>query len=385
MFTRRNWLRFAVMPAAAGLGYAGLAGCGRKRSPRYQGYALIASRESQTLAVIDLSRFQRLKEISLDGAPSWVIAAPERNRAFILGAGSPSLEMLNLDTMLLERRIALNGKPRAAKRSQNGERLWVLLEEPHALAAFDSGSGALLTRVALPAAAADLDEYAGAVAIAFHDERRVGIHRPGGTPFQISARLDAAPALIRIRGDGKVFLTGNSEDRSMTAVDGATLQPMVTLPLGLAPRNFCFNIDGGQLFVTGEGVDAVVIVSPYETEVNETILAGKAPGGMAVTSSNPSFLLVTNPESGDVTVINIDNRRVLAQIPVGLGPAAVLVTPDNEYALVLNEQSGDVAVIRLMNIRAASPESRRNRMASIFTLIPVGSGPVSGVVMPRVL
>ena len=78
------------------------------------------------------------------------------------------------------------------------------------------------------------------------------------------------------------------------------------LPVPLEPRRFCFNADGGQLFVSGDGIDAVVIVYPYATEVAETMLAGHAPDGMAVTL--PDYLLVTNPQTNSITVLDFDNR-----------------------------------------------------------------------------
>ncbi len=378
MISRRNWLR---VTGSASL--AGALGCGPRKSPRFQGYALISNHSGHSLAVIDLSRFQQLKEIPLDAAPSWVLAAPIHNRAFILSVDASRLRVLNLDTMLLEQSLALGGRPRAAQLSADQKTLWILLESPNALLSVNVQSITVQTRVGLPGRGHAVDEHEGLLAIAFHDDRRVGCYQPGRSGLRISGRLDAAPALISIRQDGKVLLTGNPDDRGITAIDVATLNPLVNLPLSLAPTHFCVNRDGGQLFVTGEGMDAVVIVSPYQTEVNETILAGNAPGAMATSAGAPNYLFVANPRSGDVTIINIDNRKVLAQIQVGQRPGAILVTPDNEYALVLNEQSADVAVIRLMNIRTATPENRRTRTAGLFTLIPVGSGPVGGVVIPR--
>jgi len=50
--------------------------------------------------------------------------------------------------------------------------------------------------------------------------------------------------------------------------------------------------DGGELFVTGAGMDGVVIVNPYRTEITETVLAGHAPGAMAVSDS---LLFVASP------------------------------------------------------------------------------------------
>ena len=315
---------------------AGLFACGKKKSPRYQGYALIASRESHSVAVLDLSRFQMLKEIPLDAPPSWVIASPPHSRAYILSADSSGMNVLNLDTMILEKRLPLGGRPSASILSRDGTTLWVALQAPNILAALDTSSGASLKRIALPAPANDIDEWNGYVAIAFRNDRRVARYRSGSASLLVSGMLDAEPHLIRIRPDGKILLTGNTGDRSMTAIHAATLNAMVKLPLSLEPKHFCFNNDGGQLFVTGDGMDAVVIVSPYQTEVNETILAGNAPGSMATTSSAPNYLFVANPQSGDITVINIDNRKVLAQVHVGQRPGTVLLTPDNEYALVLN-------------------------------------------------
>jgi len=153
----------------------------------------------------------------------------------------------------------------------------------------------------------------------------------------------------------------------------------VNLPLPVQPANFCFNSDGGQLFVTGAGMDAVAIVFPYSTEVGETVLAGRTPDAMAVvkTPEEAEYLFIANAESGDVTVINVDTRKVLAGLAVGKEPRYIAITPDNQYALVLNRRSGDVAVIRI----AALTARQRKFPAPLFTMIPVGSKPVSAAVV----
>jgi DNA-binding beta-propeller fold protein YncE len=154
---------------------------------------------------------------------------------------------------------------------------------------------------------------------------------------------------------------------------------VVRLPLPLAPRNFCFDGTGGQLFVTGEGMDAVVIVFPYNTEVDQTILAGHAPGAMAVTDR---YLMVANPDTSGITVLDVETRRLVALVQVGQRPRYILVTPDRQYALVLNEQSGDLAVIRVFSL-AVTPNGaqRRYKSAPLFTMIPVGDRPVSAAVV----
>jgi len=141
----------------------------------------------------------------------------------------------------------------------------------------------------------------------------------------------------------------------------------------MRPDNLCFNNDGGQLFITGEGMDAVVIVFPYHTpEVFQTVLAGHAPGAMA---ASESFLFVVSPQSGDVSILNIATSRVIAVVSVGSDPGFVAITPDDQYALVLNRKSGDVAVLRVGAI-----QPNRYKSAALLTVIPVGSRPVSATV-----
>jgi len=156
---------------------------------------------------------------------------------------------------------------------------------------------------------------------------------------------------------------------------------MVNLPLAVRPDHLCFNADGGQLFVTGDGMDAVVVVYPYYTpQIGETVLAGHSTGAMAA-SASPGYLFVANPQSGDVSILDIETRQVVAVTPVGTEPAYITITPDDQYALVLNQSSGDMAVIRIPNVTRAVNEQRRWKKGPLFMLIPVGSKPVSAAIV----
>ena len=128
-------------------------------------------------------------------------------------------------------------------------------------------------------------------------------------------------------------------------------------------------------------MDAVVTVYPYRTEVVETILAGRAPGAMLVTSeTSPSYLLIANPETAGVTVLDVETGKLVAVVQVGLEPRYITLTPDKQYALVLNQKSGDLAVIRIPSL-SARDRVRRYKSAALFTLIPVGEKPVSAAVV----
>jgi YVTN family beta-propeller protein len=117
-----------------------------------------------------------------------------------------------------------------------------------------------------------------------------------------------------------------------------------------------------------------VIVYPYQTEIAQTSLSGRKPGQMAC-SATPSFLFVSNPAAGSVSVFNTDTQKVVAVVGVGVQPGPIVITPDEQYALVLNQGSGDIGVIRIASIK-----QERTRKAPLFTMIPVGGIPVAALV-----
>jgi hypothetical protein len=68
------------------------------------------------------------------------------------------------------------------------------------------------------------------------------------------------------------------------------------VPLAIEPKRVTAKPDGGELYLTGDGLDAVVVLYPYLAEVGETVLAGRHPAAMAAVST-PDFdyLFVANP------------------------------------------------------------------------------------------
>jgi YVTN family beta-propeller protein len=106
---------------------------------------------------------------------------------------------------------------------------------------------------------------------------------------------------------------------------------------------------------------------------------------MVITETTPtSYLMLTNPADDGVTVLDADSGRLTAVVAVGKGPCSIVITPDKQYALVLNEKSGDLAVIwihALEGTQVGGIRVRRYKSAPLFTMIPVGQGPVSAAVV----
>ena len=371
------------------LGSAASFGCGRKKAPRLSGFCFVANQGGRSIAVVSLERFRVLRQIPLDAAPAAVLAHPRRPRVFVLAPDNGTVYEIDGATYAVSRKVKAGNQAVAMQLSPAGDALWVLYRDPAALVELpvDTLRPGRRIHLSAPPDAFDLvlhnRSQVPLAAIASRENHTVTVASLRNASIERTIVADDEPSLVSFQWDGTQIIVGSWQGRSATIFETGTGRTVVRLPLPLAPRQFCTSGDGGQIFITGDGMDAVVVLFPSETEIYQTILAGRAPGSMAVTAKDvkPAYLMLTNPQTDGITVLDTDNYSLVAVVQVGRGPCRILLTPDGQYALVLNEKSGDMAVVRMLALSTTPNGGYRPYKpapAPIFTLIPVGDRPVSG-------
>ncbi len=376
----RMWNRRQI----CGMGTAALlSGCGKKKGTGLNAFAFVANSEGKALAAVDLSAFAVARHIPLgtsssDEQPTAVIAPPQNPSVFALSPATASFHSVSVEHLKYQRALRLGQTALKMLPSVDGSAIFVLLRSPRKL-----------LRIALDRFAVDWEMYLQADPVDFdlapyHDGDLAAVSFTDGTVALVSVnrkhinrRLDLRSELgaIRFQSDGNALLVADKGRKSLHVFDSGTAKRVAELALAIRPDHLCFSSDGGQLFVTGEGADVVCVVYHYHTPyVAETVLAGRGPAAMAA-SQSPGYLFVANPSAGDVSIFNVRDRKMMAVVGVGAEPGYITVTPDSQYALVLNRKSGDMAVLRIGGI-----QRNKQKSAGLFTMIPVGSAPVSAAV-----
>lgn len=354
---------------------ASLVACERGARVSYGGQVFVANFNGRAIAVVDLKAFAAVRHIPVEEAPRLVITHPALS--FVYAAAGDRLVQIAADKLEVVKSIKLAAPATELAFSLEGDQIYALMPGAKAMVRLEAATLSQARASSLPAepgrfafttdgkwAAATLPTK-GAVALVDLNAGKV----------QATAVTGGEPWTVRFRSDGRALVTGDRVGRTAVVVDlNAAPRVAVRVPLGLEPMQLRENADGGQMFFTGPGLDAVVTLFPYQTEVGSTTLAGRAPGVMAI-SGQPEYLFVANPEASRVTILNVATQSVIAVVDVGREPSHISVTPDGEYALVLNRASGDMSVLRVQVLA-----SRRSKSAALLTQIPVGSGPVSAAI-----
>jgi DNA-binding beta-propeller fold protein YncE len=375
MWTRRE---FAGMGTAAA--FAG-AGCTRRKVVQSAAYVFVANAEGKTIAVADLATFAVARQIRLEHEPTQVIAPPAAPSVYALTPASGTIHEIAIEQLKVQRKLRLGQTAVTMRLAPDSSSLFVLLAQPRKLVRVPLDRFAVDWDVSLPLTPTDLDlgnffdpaikgnRFTGAVS--FGATGRFAFFEPGGK-MRAPIELGGEAGAVRFQY-GKELIVANLSDRMLSVYDTIRGKRIVELPLKNRPDQLCFSPDSGQLFVTGVGADVVSVVYPYRTpEVAETVLAGRTPGAMAVSNG---YLFIANPTSGDVSILSLGDRRIMGVVSVGSEPCFITTTPNGTFALVLNKKSGDMAVLRIDKITR-----NRQKSASLFTMIPVGSGPVSAAV-----
>lgn len=351
------------------------ASCRRQAMGGFPGRMYVASAAQAVLGVVDLTRFAYERSLALPSPASTLMA--HRGLVYALCPRARTMMVFEGADPRPRALLRLPGAPQTAVLKH--ERLWCLMADPPRLLPVDLAPLRMRAPIFLPGPPASFDvsdaQPRACIALARGEVVFVDLESGLVLPPRL---IDDRPGLVRFRSDGRVAIVAGLGRRQLILLEVQTRDVMVQLPLAVTPERFCFSADGGQLFVTGEGNDAVVIAYPYRSEIAQTSLSGRKPGEMAV-SARPPLLFVSNPQADSVTTFSIAEQRVVSVTGVGAGPGAIYVTPDQEFALVLNRASGDMAVIR---IPAIPVNTRRRKTAPLLTMIPVGPQPRVAVIVP---
>jgi DNA-binding beta-propeller fold protein YncE len=361
--------------------------CGPPKARGFRGYCFVANQGSRNVAAIDLTNFRLRKQIPLDDSPGAIVAHPSQPKAYVLAPDTGTVYEIDAIKLAVGRRARAGNRAMSMALAPNGgDSLWILYRDPAELIElpFDSLRPRRRIRLPSPPDGFDLSSTNYAAIAGYQDHSIAVVSLERAAIERVIASRDE-PSLLHFQKDGAQIVAGSHPDRALTIFNTASGKTVVRLPVGIAPRNFCPDNTGGQLYITGDGMDAVVIVYPFETEVGQTILAGHAPGAMAVTFDASPLLLVANPDSDRVTALDVNTmgKSLIAVVDVGQEPHSILVTPDNQYALVLNRKSGDVTVIRTYSLNQSGPyKEPLKKPMPVFTMVAVGDSPVAAAIVP---
>lgn len=178
--------------------------------------------------------------------------------------------------------------------------------------------------------------------------------------------VGAGPHGLRPSPDGRRVVVANVAGSTLTFIDTASNTSVADVEVGKAPAQVAFSPDGAFVYASVSGEDAVVKVDVATRKVLGRVAVGDGPIQTFVTPDD-RYLLVANQGREDrpgttVSVIDTKTFTVARTVETGQGAHGIVVDPSSRHAYVTNLYGDDVAVIDLEELR-------------VVARIPVGDKP----------
>lgn len=135
-----------------------------------------------------------------------------------------------------------------------------------------------------------------------------------------------------------------------------------TLPSGDHPAHIVTSPDGRYAYITNADTDRVTVVDIQARKITAEVATGAYPHGLRLSPSGHE-LYVANVNDSSTSVIDTDSLKEVARIPVGKAPVQVAFTPDGEHVYVSLRDEDSVAVIDVSTRK-------------VINRIRVGRGPI---------
>ncbi|MEP6960981.1 MAG: hypothetical protein ABI995_02825, partial [Acidobacteriota bacterium] len=244
----------------------------RRAESSARGYAFIANQDGGAIAAVDLEIMAVSKHIAVDGSPVQVLSAPWPAVYALTANGT--VHEIRTDTLKLARSQSVAPQADFMQFSQDQKMLYVVSRQTPTLTAVSLDKLNVAWRMKLPEQPVDFAVSSDGKTAAVSSATAVRLvsltARSIGEPL---GRGNYGPVVFL--NNAERLIAGDLDNRQISIYRVENPHVVAQLPTAVRPENLCFNRDGGQLFVTGAGMDAVVIVYPYNIpEVAETVLTG---------------------------------------------------------------------------------------------------------------
>jgi DNA-binding beta-propeller fold protein YncE len=151
----------------------------------------------------------------------------------------------------------------------------------------------------------------------------------------LTLRPGAAPQDVKLSPDGAVFYVADTNSNGVWLVDGSSFRVLRFLPTGAGAHGLYPSRNARDLYVTNRGEGSISVVSFATRRV---VKKWRIPGGgspdMGNVSADGKVLWLTGRYNAVVYALSTTSGRLLAKIPVGLGPHGLCVWPEpGRYSL----------------------------------------------------
>ncbi|WP_342453068.1 beta-propeller fold lactonase family protein [Jiella mangrovi] len=267
------------------------------------------------------------------------LAAPSGAAAgdigYVTSQEAGTLSFVDLDSMSVEKTIAVPGKPAGIAVSRDGRRAYVSQPESKQIAIVDTVKREVVGEVRVDGGPLGIavhpsgspvyvaDWYSHSLLLVDPEKRAVTGHFETGQ----------SPSGVAVSEDGEVVVTADRDSNQLSFFAAKTGEVIARVVVGERPFGVSFSPDGRRVYAANVGSNSVSVVDATGHFVFRTVPVGSHPYDAIETRDR---VFVTDQYGGTVTVFDPDDGKPIAELECCDYPEGIAAGSDGRFVYVAN-------------------------------------------------
>jgi YVTN family beta-propeller protein len=196
-------------------------------------------------------------------------------------------------------------------------------------------------------------------------DQLAAVDEDGTTGHEVIASADGQLAFVPIYGNSGVGHAG-TDGQLIRVIDLEKRAVVGTVDFGKGLRPHCAMIGPKNklLYVTTELSNSIAVIDPGTFKILDSIPTGQSESHMLVINSEGRYGYTANVGPGTVSVIDLQEKKVIKIIPVSKVTQRIAISPDDRWVFTSDQTRPQLAVI----------DTKKNEVTKWIELPGIGYG-----------
>lgn len=272
-----------------------------------------------------------LQSFLFSGLSRPALAADE---AFVTNQNDDTLAVVDLDTMKVEAKLSIPGKPVGVAVARDGRRVYVTSPEAKTLAVIDAEKRSIIKTITLKGGPFGVAVHPSGAPVYVTDwESRLFVVDPEAGAIIAEIQVGTAPSGVAVSGDGRTVVTADRDSDQISIIDAAALNVAAAVKVGRRPFGVTIDDATGRVFAANVASNSVSIVDLAGRKTVAEIATGERPYAVGLAQGKG---FVTDQYGGTLTVFDAASFAVLGKIRVAEYPEGIHAGSDGRFMYVAN-------------------------------------------------
>ncbi|PKQ14079.1 MAG: hypothetical protein CVT70_01080 [Alphaproteobacteria bacterium HGW-Alphaproteobacteria-1] len=305
-------------------------------SPAMAGKAFVSNERGNTITVIDTDTWEVLTEFAGGNRPRGITASPDGKKLYVCASDDDLVRVFDTETYEELPSLPSGPDPELFVLEQSGKRLFIANEDDNLVTVTDTETRQILAEIPVGVEPEGMGISPDGKFVVNTSETTNMAHFISTEDYEIkyNVLVDQRPRYAQYTADGtRLYVSSEiggtvtvmdiAEDGAPTVVGKITFEVPGVQPEWLQPVGVKVTEDGSRVFVALGPANRVAVVDGQSLEVLDYILVGQRVWQLDFTPDQ-KYLLSTNGNSNDITVIDVATEKAIRSVQVGQAPWGVV-------------------------------------------------------------